>query len=148
MPYKDPNSDAARESARRRAEKWRKANPHYAQMYQRGDKARAYKLAWKKRHPEYPRQVWRRRRERVFAIYGAVCVKCGFADKRALQLDHVQDDGHKHRITRKDGRRTTDCKRAWTEAAKGYQPDKFQILCANCNWIKREEACDKNRTLV
>jgi hypothetical protein len=148
MPYKDPTCEAAKKSARRRAEKWRKANPHYAQMYQRGDKSRAYKLAWKKRHPEYPILAWQRQKERVFAMYGQVCARCGFPDKRALQLDHVQDDGHKHRRTRRDGRRTTDCRRAWTDASRSYQPDKFQILCSNCNWIKRAELCAKNQTLV
>jgi|ERR1700685_144762 len=146
MPYADSQSEAAKSSAIRRSRKWAAAHPDFHKEYQRGEKNRQAKREWKKRHPEYPALAWRRQKERVFAMYGSVCARCGFSDKRALQLDHVQDDGHKHRRTRRDGRRTTDCRRAWTDASRSYQPNKFQILCANCNWIKRGELCAKNQT--
>lgn len=67
---------------------------------------------------------------------GAHCRKCGFADVRALQIDHINGGGRKHRLNLGRG--------------FGYQyyqdilddpaiADKYQILCANCNWIKRHE---------
>lgn len=148
MPFADPKSEKAKESNKRSRKKWALAHPNYYKEYQWTERNRQYKREWKKRHPEYPVLAWQRQKERVFALYGSICVKCGFSDKRALQLDHVQDDGHKHRRTRRDGRRTTDCRRAWADAAHSYQPDRFQILCANCNWIKRGELCAKNPTHV
>lgn len=72
-------------------------------------------------------------------MYGEKCARCKFSDKRALQLDHVNNDGAKNRVSRKTGMRVTKCERAWYDAAKAYRPDKYQILCANCNWIKRYE---------
>ena len=60
------------------------------------------------------------------------CIKCSFDDIRALQIEHVNSGGNK-------------CKgnKAYTNYLKGILKlpmnelnKKFQILCANCNWIK------------
>jgi RNase P subunit RPR2 len=56
-----------------------------------------------------------------------VCVQCGFSDYRALQIDHISGGGSRKR---KDSSVLTQIKE---------NPDNFQILCANCNWIKRAE---------
>lgn len=70
-------------------------------------------------------------------LLGNKCRKCGFDDKRALQFDHVAGGGTKDRnITGKNGgyyRNRSICK----SIVKGE--GKFQLLCANCNWIKRTE---------
>lgn len=64
-----------------------------------------------------------------------VCVKCGFSDKRALQFDHIDGDGWKE----------TKIMISSTARLRHYikNPDytknKIQVLCANCNWIKRNE---------
>ena len=64
------------------------------------------------------------------------CKQCGFSDKRILQIDHVEGGGQK------------EVDKFWTtyefykyiiklpleEARK-----KYQVLCPNCNWIKRIE---------
>jgi hypothetical protein len=78
-------------------------------------------------------------KEQVFAKYGEACASCGFSDRRALQLDHVHDDGAAERHPRgRDGwmvSRVTIWKRAIED-----QTGRYQILCANCNTIKSADA--------
>lgn len=67
-------------------------------------------------------------RNRVFDLLGHECSFCGKKDKRFLQLDHKNGGGkEEHRLIGAQG----VCYKALKE------PDFFQILCANCNWIKR-----------
>lgn len=62
------------------------------------------------------------------------CNKCGFNDIRALQIDHIHGGGSKH-ITSFTSRHIYMVGILNDSDAKS----KFQILCANCNWIKRVE---------
>jgi hypothetical protein len=62
--------------------------------------------------------------------YDNKCAHCGFDDVRALQIDHVNGDGHEHRKVVK-GTNTF-----LAEVIKDTE-NRFQLLCANCNWIKR-----------
>lgn len=80
-------------------------------------------------HSELPHQ--QRVRRRLLDALGNKCVQCGFADWRALQIDHVTGDGRAdpHRY----GSRNSYAKIVLAN------PDKYQLLCANCNWIKRYE---------
>lgn len=75
-------------------------------------------------------------RQEVLEFFGSRCVRCGFTDWRALQLDHINGDGHKER-----GRNVRDQHRRWKYVRE--HPEEalrtLQILCANCNWIKRYE---------
>lgn len=70
-------------------------------------------------------------RNALFDILGHECSRCGFADKRALQVDHINGDGAEHR------RRETNA--AGLLRSVKARPHLFQILCANCNWIKKSE---------
>ena len=71
-----------------------------------------------------------KKRAEMVAALGGVCQRCGFADSRALQVDHVNGGGN--RELRASNSRTT---LANVLARSG----EFQLLCANCNWIKRVE---------
>lgn len=61
------------------------------------------------------------------------CACCGTDDVRVLAVDHINNDGAKHRKI--------------TGAGTGFYlwlkrngfPKGFQVLCMNCNWIKRLE---------
>ncbi len=69
-------------------------------------------------------------RMEVLKILGGVCVKCGYDDARALQIDHI------------DGGGTNEVKRIGTYAMYRKileNPEGYQLLCANCNWVKRAE---------
>jgi len=70
-------------------------------------------------------------RDRALDVLGGVCVTCDFADRRALQIDHIDGGGA---ADRKSFKSATDYYRYIADAPTGYQ-----ILCANCNAIKRIE---------
>jgi hypothetical protein len=66
----------------------------------------------------------------VLQFLGNICVRCGFHDSRALQIDHKNGGGCAD--IRNNG--------AHARYQKIYNnPTDYQILCANCNWIKRAE---------
>lgn len=64
---------------------------------------------------------------------GNKCVTCGFNDSRALQIDHVNDDGCLERKGTRPNRRQR------LRMILNDTDNRYQILCANCNWIKRAE---------
>ena len=71
----------------------------------------------------------------VINLLGAKCCRCGYdQDIRALQIDHINGDGH---IERK--RKGTDTYRLMIDSIQRGEVGKYQILCANCNMIKRAE---------
>ncbi len=94
----------------------------------------AYNRNWRKTNPDKVRLNARNSRQRekdkAFEILGGyICSRCGFNDARALQIDHVNGDGYKEKRFRGQIYRTVT-------RANG---EGFQVLCANCNWIKRDE---------
>jgi len=60
---------------------------------------------------------------------GGKCAICGFSDERALQIDHIKGGGIQD--VKKHGNHYTMYKHILEN------PDGYQVLCANCNWIKR-----------
>lgn len=72
-------------------------------------------------------------RTQMIKKMGGKCVICGFEDERALQLDHINGHGSK------DPKRQYDTRYGWILNNLGEAKLKYQILCANCNWIKRYE---------
>lgn len=77
-----------------------------------------------------------RLRERVLQKLGGVCRKCGFSDHRALQIDHVYNDGFKQRDAR--GKLLVGRALFLKEVLLDTQ-GRFQLLCANHNMIKEYE---------
>jgi len=71
----------------------------------------------------------------ALAMLGGACMRCGFDDERALQIDHVKGDGA---VDRKRYRGTSYYYHIIKEL-KARVRNKYQALCANCNWIKRRE---------
>ena len=69
-------------------------------------------------------------RARVHEALGHVCARCGFNDKRALQFDHLLGGGRAHHLASAGMTAYRDMIR---------EPEKYQVLCANCNWIKKSE---------
>lgn len=88
-------------------------------------------ITQKKRDYGYLRA--RRERDAALAILGGLCVKCGFSDKRALQIDHINGDGIN------DRRKTFGRYHVRVVESVIAKENKYQLLCANCNWIKRFE---------
>lgn len=109
---------------------------------------RNYQTLWRERHPEQAKataKAWRtnnsetvnaqhkreyaKLRLRVITHLGEVCAQCGYNDVRALQLDHIAALRGKKRPLA-----TTMLRRILSG-----EETNIQLLCANCNWIKRLE---------
>lgn len=67
-------------------------------------------------------------------VGGCKCKRCGNDDWMVLQIDHVYGGGNKEQ---KENKRPSSPKIYQEHITK--TPNKYQILCANCNWIKRYE---------
>lgn len=111
MPYKD-----------------RVAKAEFLKAYCRTEPAKEYQRIWKRQRRKNQRM------EALDLLGGPLCKRCGFADIRALQIDHVNGGGVKeHRAV------------GWGHGvnrlviADSDRLLKYQVLCANCNWIKRFE---------
>lgn len=78
------------------------------------------------------------RKAEIFSILGGRCVRCGFDDHRALQVDHINGGGNKERKAVSSSG-TTYYKFVLRELIEGKGNRKYQLLCANCNWIKKFE---------
>ena len=75
-----------------------------------------------------------KKRKEVVDLLGGKCKRCGFDDMRALQIDHIKGGGYKE-IKNIHSRERI---RLVKESIKNNE-NKYQLLCANCNWIKRYE---------
>lgn len=84
-----------------------------------------------KPNPEYHRSYYLEARFKTLELLGGACKRCGFADWRALQIDHVKGNGAEERRTIKNNY-------SMLKRVREY-PEDYQLLCANCNWIKRHE---------
>lgn len=105
------------------AKKWRFNNPGKlkASLAYHSEKRKEYRKDWRQE-----------RRQKVIELLGSICVKCGFSDARALQIDHVNGGGNRERIEL--GSNPALYSKILKQGTSGYQ-----LLCANCNWIKRSE---------
>lgn len=79
------------------------------------------------------REYARKWRVRVIMFLGGKRERCGNNDSRVLQVDHVNGGGNKERQALHSNNASTMAKRILNF------PENYQLLCANCNWIKRWE---------
>lgn len=81
------------------------------------------------------KEYLRNQRIAALEILGGICCKCGFSDRRALQIDHINGGGSKERKER--NYKGSFHKNVINSVLN--KENKYQLLCANCNWIKRYE---------
>ena len=151
MPYKDPIK--RKECARLAASKYRKNNPEKVKLSNKKAKQKfkenhreqylQYKREWyyKNRESELKRIKKKRSelRKHVIAVYGNKCVCCDESIYEFLTVDHVHGGGSKHR-------RKIGAANILREIIKEGYPDKYQILCYNCNCAKAfSKVCPHNK---
>lgn len=134
--YDTPEKRAAH-AAKQRA--WRAANPEKWKAI-----AGPAREKWKRDNREAHREAQREhryavRREILTMLGGLRCLHCGYdADWRALQIDHVHGGG-KHDIRTNAAATNLWALRNWVKENLEDAKRVYQVLCANCNWIKRFE---------
>lgn len=79
------------------------------------------------------RRINAKKRMEIITILGSQCKQCGFTDNRALNIDHVNGGGTKERLTHGGNYYGAVLKKI-----KSGNQD-YQILCCNCNQIKKQE---------
>lgn len=93
---------------------------------------------YQKKHPlryiETFKKYRIKRRVAALMILGGICSKCGFSDYRALQIDHINGQGSKE-LKRIQGAQYHNM----VIRSVLNKENKYQLLCANCNWIKKVE---------
>jgi len=142
MPYKDPIK--RKEYHKKYSIEWEKNNKekrigYYRKFYYKHREEILLKSKLNRKKNEQSYQVRARRYHRkkieIFKRYGGEtpkCVWCGEERYECLQIDHIYDDGNKERNSIGGGENFY----YWL-LKQPYQPERYQILCANCNCIKR-----------
>lgn len=95
---------------------------------------RAYAKKHSVKRKAFSKEYHFRLRNSILEMLGKSCIRCGFDDVRALQIDHVNGNGH---IQRKEKKGKFVYKIILEEILAGSKD--YQVLCANCNWIKKNE---------
>ena len=112
-------TEYSKEYRKRNAERIRKRKKEYYQSHR--EQATAQVRQWRAKL-----------RSEVIEFLGGKCTKCGFDDPRALQIDHIHGGGHRDYRSHKN---QYDFYKVILEKRRSD----LQLLCANCNWIKRHD---------
>jgi hypothetical protein len=74
--------------------------------------------------------------------YGGSCVCCGETEPIFLCIDHIEDDGARHRELIGQGiRKIGSGSIIYAWLVKNNFPAGFQLMCANCNLGKQSGGC-------
>jgi hypothetical protein len=121
--------------------KTKRNRTEYMRLYYQENKTE--RMAYNKRYSfvnsklphmrKYRAGIREHKRDFIFNFLGDKCVHCGFSDRRALQMDHING--------RKGGIKLGNIDNRYKFVRDFPQDSKkiYQILCANCNWVKRDE---------
>ena len=151
MPLKDPEERRAYKRRYSKTPKEKERLRRYNQrpevkekVNQRVRDRRQWWQGYRERRKERGRITERRKyretrialREQVLALFGSACPRCGYsADHRALQIDHVNGDGARER---QEGGYSLSWYRGVLRSVQAGE-QRYQVLCCNCNWLKRYE---------
>lgn len=114
--------------------------------YKSTEKQREYLKQYRKKNPNYHSDWGAAKRKELVDFLGGHCKHCSNSDIRVLQVDHVHGGGIQESKRYSHNRRQFN-----NDILNGVLPkENYQILCANCNWIKRftnKECKPKNNPL-
>lgn len=144
--YRAKNAEKLRERGREYGRAYRSKNKEKLQKYYKEynkeyreknrERLRQYQRDHQSNYYEQRNQRKRERREtekkKVYTLLGKVCSKCGFSDERALQIDHINGNGYVDKNMRRHGYR-------YYKHIVDVNGEGYQVLCANCNWIKAHD---------
>lgn len=109
--------------------RWKERNPGIANL-----RAKEWREANYDRAKENVRRRDKEIKDMVFNAYGGYrCNCCGETIQEFLTIDHVNNDGAKHR---KEicGEKKASGKKVYRWIVNHGFPEGFQVLCMNCNW--------------
>ena len=116
-------------------EEYREKNIADRKAWGKLDTSREWLRQYRRDNSEKYNARWRddyyRKKKAVHKLLGNICKNCGEDDPIYFQIDHVNNDGHIER-SQKNGRQDIYVIKKYLET-----PERYQLLCANCNWAKR-----------
>ena len=135
--YTEYNRDKINEARRI----WREKNKEAYTKYQR-----EYYLTYRSKNKEKienNRRAWRSKlRTEVLTYYGnnqLACVICGESRQPCLSIDHINNDGAKHRRTIKPNKKEYGGVEFYSWLKQNHFPMGYQTLCMNCQWVKKAD---------
>lgn len=143
MPYKD--LVIRKEYHKKYLKKWELNNKDKRKKIQsKHDKKRKGTLERVKQLSEVRFRRHHRNKVKVLELYGKKCAYCSDGRYELLSVDHINNDGARHRETLEYKR--LNCGGMWGFLAKTvYRPDLYQILCHNCNIVKEHYHIEPNK---
>lgn len=136
--------------SRERSKRWRERHPTYSKDYYANnkEKLRSYMNSWKRENRISGDGAKRESNERlrlkceVMSHYSSTetlrCAMCGIEDVRILCIDHISGNGAEQRRTVNGVPRSLGAP-FYRWLRRNNYPTGYQILCLNCNVIKRIE---------
>lgn len=94
----------------------------------------------RKRQNHYTREVQFNLKMETIEAYGGKCACCGETAHEFLTIDHIHDDGAEERRLHGGGR-TGGTAQYTRLRQQGWPKDRYQLLCMNCNFAKRNGYC-------
>ena len=131
---KDRWREVYKKSAEKHKDRVKEESKRYYQKHRKKilAKTKRYRRLHPQKYSGRQSKTARRLRNKILEMFGGKCQRCGFSDKRALQVDHKNGGGQKDM-------KSFPGRYAYYKHVLEVGSKKFQLLCANCNWIKREE---------
>jgi hypothetical protein len=117
--------------------KWYTKNIDRVRAY-KAENMRKYRAQNPEKYAAQSRAAKARLKNKVFEMYGKKCAECGFSDIRALTLDHVLNNGARERDVLGE-------RGVYRRALQEENREEYQVLCMNCQFIKRIEAGKQNQ---
>jgi hypothetical protein len=99
-------------------------------------KFKRYYYSHQEKRCESANNYYRKWRNSLLDRLGGKCEHCGIADRRVLQIDHRLGNGKQERLAFAS---YSYFQRFLHSLSDEELHARYQILCANCNWIKRSE---------
>lgn len=119
------------------SQRWKQIKTDPVKHKELNVKRRAY---WKnnpekyKAHKIQKRLDWKNFCNEIYTAYGNKCWCCGESNPGFFTIDHVNNDGakHRHRSSKNKKDRVNNAK-IFREIKRAGFPDTFRLMCFNCN---------------
>lgn len=123
------------ERKRQADREWRERNSEECKARAR-ERYRRLTLSQRDCQREYARNHNNRLKREALEHYGGIfCRCCGESELLMLSLDHIANDGAKHRKSLTGSTRLMP-QVSYIWAKKNNWPPIFQVMCMNCNWAR------------
>ena len=117
---------------------------HKIQNNKRKDAGHVWYVNNKQKVSTTQKAYGQRMKKETINKYGGCCTCCGENNLVFLTMDHINNDGAKHRRSKEGPRGPGIGTYVWLR--DNEYPNTLQVLCFNCNWAKSHGGCPHQNT--